>query len=341
MRARVKWLLKHCDKSEVILVIDEEKTFREKGYYSTDLKQMSGKHVYAICEGESCQREGGRGRWVRKCDYTILCHRCSMNVHCREKNKDKVEKRECIDDDITFAEKGYRSTELKHGSNKEVWRVCLGCGEGRWLRFQHCNDLCHKCAIKNKPMEKCETPTEKLPWVDDDITFAEKGYRSTELKPGSGKIVWAVCANMDCKREAGRGRWVKFRQCHEMCHLCANRTVEYRNKRREIQKTKTGESNQNWRGGTSFEPYCEKFNKEFKESVRDKFGRVCFMCNKTENDNGRKLDVHHVNYDKECLCDGADCEFVPLCIKCHRKTNGSRDLWERLIMNVLYYEVWI
>ena len=90
----------------------------------------------------------------------------------------------------------------------------------------------------------------------------------------------------------------------------------------------------NWMGGISFEPYCPKFNYEFKESIREKFGRVCFMCGAPEN--GRKLSVHHVNYDKSCLCSEIECEFVPLCASCHGKTsNGDREYWESLILDIL------
>ena len=65
------------------------------------------------------------------------------------------------------------------------------------------------------------------------------------------------------------------------------------------------------------------------------------MCPTTEEENKRKLCVHHVNYDKECMCNGVECEFVPLCNSCHSKTNSDRELWERLIINVLYYEGYI
>lgn len=231
------------------LLIDEEITFREKGYRSTDLKPKSHKEVWAVCEGDDCQMEGGRGRWVKKSDYRNLCRSCAQKQKI-EKCKMTCKKRDCIDDDITYAKKGYLSTELNPDSHKEVWRVCSRCGEGRWIEFRYCVEMCNKCAV-------------------------------------------------------------------------------------------ISENTSQWKGGISFEPYCKKFNNEFKESIRDKFGRKCFMCPDTEEDNGRKLDVHHVNYDKECICNGVECEFVPLCRSCHSKTNGSRELWERLIINVLQYEGWI
>lgn len=100
------------------------------------------------------------------------------------------------------------------------------------------------------------------------------------------------------------------------------------------------DNNASWKGGISFEPYCPKFNKPFKESVREKFGRVCFLCPTTEEENGEKLSVHHVNYNKDCLCDDSVCEFVPLCNKCHSKTNHNRDYWENMIMQKLTALQW-
>lgn len=107
-----------------------------------------------------------------------------------------------------------------------------------------------------------------------------------------------------------------------------------------------GGNSPTWRGGISFEPYCHKFNERFKESVRKKFNRTCFLCPTTEQDQmdamrlrGKrpyKLAVHHIDYNKDCLCDDADCEFVPLCIRCHAKTNNNREYWEKTIMEKLH-----
>lgn len=94
-------------------------------------------------------------------------------------------------------------------------------------------------------------------------------------------------------------------------------------------KNLIGKNATNWQGGLSFEPYCLKFNEEFKEYIRNKFGRVCFLCPKTEAENGRKLDVHHVNYNKNCGCDNDEtCQFVPLCRSCNGKVNKNRKEWE-------------
>lgn len=108
--------------------------------------------------------------------------------------------------------------------------------------------------------------------------------------------------------------------------------------RLKMSESHSGENHYNWQGGKSFEPYCPKFNEAFKEEIRDKFDRICFICGKTEYENcGRKLSVHHVEYNKNCGCDDSlSCDFVPLCMSCHAKTSNSRrNYWEKEIIKKL------
>ena len=89
---------------------------------------------------------------------------------------------------------------------------------------------------------------------------------------------------------------------------------------------KRGERSPRWKGGISFEPYCPKFNREFKERVRSFFGYRCAECGAPQN--GKKLAVHHVNFNKMSCCDGTPPLFVPLCPSCHGHTQKDRDYWE-------------
>jgi len=108
---------------------------------------------------------------------------------------------------------------------------------------------------------------------------------------------------------------------------------------------KSGEQHINWKNGASFKPYCPKFNNKFKEKIRDRFNRKCFLCLITEEEQMRKqqecgkrsfkLSVHHINYDKNCLCEETKCKFVPLCHSCHAKTNNNREYWESEILHKL------
>lgn len=71
--------------------------------------------------------------------------------------------------------------------------------------------------------------------------------------------------------------------------------------------------------------YCQKFNNNLKERVRAFFGGLCLECGKPQGK--RKLDVHHVWYNKKACCDDTPRSLVPLCNSCHVKTNVNREYW--------------
>ncbi len=100
-------------------------------------------------------------------------------------------------------------------------------------------------------------------------------------------------------------------------------------KRPEIRAKLSGENHHNWQGGISFEPYCPKFNKILKDAVRNRDNRTCQLCNSKEN--GQRLSVHHIHYDKEnCYPD-----LIGLCRNCNAKVNFNHEYYEQLFMNKL------
>ena len=167
----------------------------------------------------------------------------------------------------------------------------------------------------------------------DQETFEGFGYYPSDLKPQSNKKILAVCDS------CGKARAIPKKSYRSLCLSCSMKgktfTAEHKRNMSEAQKGKTGEENSNWQGGISFEPYCIKFNKAYKEHIRERFERKCFLCDMTEADNCKKLDVHHVNYNKDCGCDDTMCICVPLCRSCHAKTNGNRSYWQEIIMQKL------
>ncbi len=90
-----------------------------------------------------------------------------------------------------------------------------------------------------------------------------------------------------------------------------------------------GSNHPRWLGGISFEPYCPKFNKQLKEQVRERDNRTCQLCG--EKENGRKLDVHHIHYDKP----NCEPDLIALCQKCNVKANFNRDYYESLFVDIL------
>jgi len=102
-------------------------------------------------------------------------------------------------------------------------------------------------------------------------------------------------------------------------------------KRPSHSKRMSGKFNPNWKGGSSFIPYCFKFNDKLREAVRIRDNHICQLCNKTQEENKRKLDVHHIHYDKEnCYPD-----LITLCNMCNGKVNFNRLYYESLFMNKL------
>lgn len=104
-----------------------------------------------------------------------------------------------------------------------------------------------------------------------------------------------------------------------------------------------GDKNPAWIDGRSFLPYCEKWTEELREKIRELHDRKCFLCgldekqNIMKNNKIRKLDVHHIDYDKEQGCNGKKWQLVPLCVKCHPKTKNKKKLyyWTKHITELL------
>jgi len=94
--------------------------------------------------------------------------------------------------------------------------------------------------------------------------------------------------------------------------------------------------NSNWLGGKSFEPYSPGWTKTYKEQIRDQDNHTCQLCGKTEKDNGQKLDVHHIDYNKKNL-DPKD--LISLCKGCHLKTNFNRKYWKNILLTNIGYKI--
>jgi len=113
---------------------------------------------------------------------------------------------------------------------------------------------------------------------------------------------------------------------------------EYKARLSHIRKGKThsginliGIKNPNWQGGVSFKPYCPKFNEILKDEVRESFDHKCFICHTSQN--VRKLDIHHIDYNKNSICNGKKWPLLPLHHRCHIRTNFNRWYWFNLLIN--------
>lgn len=96
---------------------------------------------------------------------------------------------------------------------------------------------------------------------------------------------------------------------------------------RKISASHQGISYDEWEGFATGQEYCPEFDEVCRESNRDKYDRRCFLCDLLEEENitstgmFKKLNVHHVDMNKNQGCDDIRWKLVPLCIKCHKPSH--------------------
>lgn len=244
-----------------------------------------------------------------------------------------------INEAETFKQFGYKSSDLSSGSHKKIIAICNICGKSRIVDKRRYKDLCHSCSVKGEKSPRwkeriiliCNFCKKKFKVIPNDKNKKRKFccktcYEKWNVKENhamwKGGHITLICDW--CKKEYKRPPSYKNPKfCSKKCH------------NEWMAKYQIGENCPAWNGGVSFGKYCSLFNTEFKEYIRNKFNRQCFLCGILESD--EKLSVHHVNHDKDCLC-GRHCEFVPLCRSCHSKVTGKyvKQYWMDIIMNYLY-----
>lgn len=210
-----------------------------------------------------------------------------------------------------------------------------------WLRREYVDN---KRSLTDIGKEKGASAGAVCEWLKKldierrDISTAKKGMKAAEETRKKQSIA-----------RKGRKSYIRsseFRkrlsELHKGKHVVWSEEARERNAKRlrkhdkktkeKIAATKIGPKNPSWKGGVSFAPYCPKFNNAFKEKIRDKFGRKCFVCKSSEGTT--RHPVHHIDYNKNSICNGHDWAFVPLCRRQHNQSNVHRFYWFNLL---IYY----
>lgn len=132
-------------------MIDGEATFKEFGYTSDSLSHGSKKRVCVVCDKCNRTRTLAYGDFLNLKGYG--CKKCLHNVISPISVNDFIYKSKLFTTDInenrTMEEFGYYSIDLKLGSSKYIYRVCIKCGAEKLLRYSDYNrssHLCHSCA---------------------------------------------------------------------------------------------------------------------------------------------------------------------------------------------------
>jgi len=92
-----------------------------------------------------------------------------------------------------------------------------------------------------------------------------------------------------------------------------------------------GKNSPRWNGGKSFELYPQNWVESLREVVRKRDNYKCKICGLPQQECFRKLDIHHIDYDKK------NCNInnlISLCHRCHIKTNSKRIEWENKLKEI-------
>lgn len=242
----------------------------------------------------------------------------------------------------TFKKFGYYSKDLKSKSAKKILVKCGKCGKMREVCRYGYRDLCGSCAQKEKHVSEehkhkiSDACKERFKNPQNHPMFGNFHTKETKQKISSsrkGKYQSEETKEKISEAHIGKHFSEEHKQRLSEAHRGKHFSEEHK---RKLGEAYSGKNNPMWKGDISFEPYCFLFDEEFKERVREFWNRRCVICKGNERELGQKLDVHHVNYNKDTCCDDSVPLFVPLCRSCHMKMNFNREFWEDKFKQIIY-----
>ena len=209
--------------------------------------------------------------------------------------------------------------------------------DGRSIRQHYCLDCnkpicikairCHSCSKKGK-LHPLYREKKKNYCIDCGTEILENSTRcykcanTGKLNPRYGKMP----SNAYKKGHISWATGKHFSKEHRE-KLSKPKTEETKRKlslKCKERKQWVGVNNPSWQGGVNREGYPFSFNEELKKKIRKRDNCICQFCDKTQLENGKKLDVHHIDYNKKnCSKDN----LISLCTSCHMTTNFNGKQW--------------
>ena len=283
-------------------------------------------------------------------------------VNCSECGKEILRKSKYISDTINnfcskdcegnWKKKNMRGENAVRWDGGKVTIVCAQCGKSKEIpkcqvtENNFCNSSCMgKWASINKRgaeiynyvekinvgcsycgKDKFVTPKKVEQKQNHFCDFECMGkwqsvYRGAEnvhnYKKENRIIRLCSCCGKELERDLWQQRYRKKAFCD---HACYGKWLSENN---------IEENHPAWLGGPL--PYPPGWRYKLKEIIRNRDERTCQLCGIKEADSGRRLDVHHIDYDKNNL---NHSNLISLCMSCHRRTNHRRDEWITYFQNI-------
>jgi hypothetical protein len=184
-------------------------------------------------------------------------------------------------------------------------------------------DHCAKISKSQKERYKDDEEKKKSSMARRKYFLTNKVSQETRSKMSKsfkGRIPW----NKGLTREVD----ARVNNCYKKSKKGLRKVTE--ETKAKISEALRGEKSYLWKGGIGREEYGIGFNNQLKKLIRTRDEFTCQECYKTEVILGRKLDVHHIDYDKK---NHEPKNLISLCVKCHCKTSFKRSDWTMYYKN--------
>lgn len=223
----------------------------------------------------------------------------------------------------------------------EVLLCRCGCGKPvKWSRGRKCwntylcghnrRDMKYSIGTKQK-MSETHMGKELSEEHKRHISIAEKGrFVSSETRKKVSEFHKGKKRSIGIRRNISKAVKKRYKNPEERAKQSRAAVKRWENP--EERKKVSGKNHHNWRGGVSFEPYPICWSEELKEKIRECDNYTCQLCGKTKELNGRKLAIHHIDYDKD-NCNPEN--LIALCQSCNSEVNSDREIWIRVFQNMI------
>jgi len=119
---------------------------------------------------------------------------------------------------------------------------------------------------------------------------------------------------------------IKYQKDIAKIFHCDRKTIEYYLKKYNIIRISASErlKGANYINGMGYIKYPSEFNNILKELIRKRDNHKCQKCKIKQEDYYRKLDIHHIDYNKKNCSEN---NLITVCFDCNINANSNRDYW--------------
>lgn len=205
---------------------------------------------------------------------------------------------------VLYWMKKFKIKRRKSGRKKLPFKKCIDCGkilkERRAIRCKSCSKRKELHGYWKGGLPHC---------VDCDKELTD--YRSIRCSSCAMKLVWS---NNKLRKKLSK----VLKGQHNSIE------TEFKSGKNHPMFGKKGKLSPSYVNGEGNKPYPLEFDNQLKESIRKRDNYQCQLCGIKEKDYYRKLDNHHIDYNKDNL---DKSNLITLCNQCNCKVNYNRDYW--------------